>query len=71
MSSYGASYGLLRRNGKFLYIADLMHLREHAFELFEGNLGRRVTVSDDVRSVNQRQIRERVRAFNSFYFDAQ
>jgi hypothetical protein len=69
VSSYGASYGLLRRNGKFLYISDLVNMREYGFELFTDPLGTRVRVSDDVRRVSQMLIRERVRAFDAFHFD--
>jgi membrane-anchored protein YejM (alkaline phosphatase superfamily) len=67
MSSYGPSYGLLRRNGRFLYISDLIHFREYAFELFQEPLGTRVKVSDDLRRVNQALIRERVAAFDAFH----
>jgi len=67
-SSYGPSYGLLRRNGRFLYISDLINVREYAFELFRGPLGAAVRVSDDVRRVNQAAIRERVAAIEAFYY---
>ena len=59
-SSYGPSFGLLRRNGRFLFISDLIHFREYAFELFQEPLGTRVTVGDDLRRVNQTTIQERV-----------
>jgi arylsulfatase A-like enzyme len=67
MSSYGASYGVLRRNGRFLYISDLINVREYAFELFQEPLGTRAKLSDDLRRVNQALIRERVAALDAFY----
>jgi hypothetical protein len=67
MSSYGPNYGLLRRNGRFLYISDLMQFREYAFELFQEPLGARVKVSDDLRRVNQTLIRERVATSDAFH----
>jgi hypothetical protein len=67
MSSYGASYGMLRRNGKMLFIADLINYREHAFELFQQPLGTRVRVTDDLRRVNQALIRQQVQDIEAFY----
>jgi hypothetical protein len=67
MSSYGASYAMLRRNGKFLYIADLINYREHAFELFQQPLGTRVNVTDDLRRVNQALIRRHVNEIETSY----
>ena len=67
MSSYGASYGVLRRNGKYLFISDLINYREYAFELFKPPLGDAVRVSDDLRSVNQALIRTHVPAIDAFF----
>jgi hypothetical protein len=54
MSSYGPTYGVLRRNGSYLYISDLMSWREYGFELPEGEpLGRQVGISEADRRVNQ------------------
>jgi hypothetical protein len=58
MSSYGSTYGLLRRNGKALYIADLLNWREHAYELFTEPNGVRVPVTGSIRRVNQQGIRD-------------
>src|SRR5687768_18074237 len=33
-SSYGSTFALLRRNGKFLYISDLVNWREYAYTVF-------------------------------------
>jgi arylsulfatase A-like enzyme len=67
MSSYGASYGVLRRNGRYLFISDLINYREYAFELFKPPLGEAVRVSDDLRSVNQGLIRTHVPAIDEFF----
>jgi len=67
MSSYGSSYGILRRNGRFLYISDLLDWREYAYTLFREPLGERVAISDALRRVNQRLIRERVDRVNALY----
>lgn len=67
MSSYGATYGLLRRNGRLLYISDLINGREYAFDMSRELLGERIDVSDDLRIVNQRQIRERVAEVQAHY----
>ena len=67
MSSYGPTYGLLRRNGRLLYISDLVNWREFAFDMSRAPLGERVDISDDLRVVNQRGIRERVGQVTAFY----
>lgn len=56
MSSYGSSYGLLRRNGRTLYIVDLVNRREDAFALFREPLGERRPVSDALRRLGQAAI---------------
>jgi hypothetical protein len=53
MSSYGSTFALLRRNGKFLYISDLVNWREYAYSLFDEPLGQRVPISDSLRRVGQ------------------
>jgi membrane-anchored protein YejM (alkaline phosphatase superfamily) len=67
MSSYGPTYGLLRRNGRFLYVSDLAEGRDYAFDLSTSPLGTRVDVTPDVRQVNQRRIRQLVEQVNAFY----
>lgn len=67
MSSYGSSYGLLRRNGRQLYALDLFNWREYAYELFQHPLGTRVKVRDALRRVNQTQMGERVAEVDRFY----
>ena len=67
MSSYGPNYGLLRRNGREMYVTDLVAWRELAFDLSDSLLGRRVAVTNDARRINQRLIRERVGAVAALY----
>ncbi len=57
MSSYGSTFALLRRNGKFLYISDLVNWREHAYTLFREPLGDRVPVTETLRRTGQADIR--------------
>ena len=67
MSSYGATYALLRRNGRFLYVSDLGERREFAFDLAKEPVGEPAEVTDELRRVAQRMIRERVAAVNAFF----
>ncbi|MCC7032423.1 MAG: sulfatase-like hydrolase/transferase [Acidobacteria bacterium] len=53
MSSYGSSYGLLRRNGRLLYTVDLVNRQEDAFTLHLGPLGERVPAGDAERRLGQ------------------
>jgi hypothetical protein len=66
-SSYGPTYGLLRRNGRSLYVSDVAAGREFAFDLSRDPLGARVDVTDDLRQLNQRLIRQHLEAFNSYH----
>lgn len=56
MSSYGSSYGLLRRNGRTLYLVDLVDRKEDAFLLFREPLGERTLASDALRRLAQREM---------------
>jgi hypothetical protein len=67
MSSYGSSFALLRRNGKSLYISDLVNLREYGYTLFEEPLGRRVPVTDTLRRTGQAGIRAKVAEVEAIY----
>lgn len=60
MSSYGSTFALLRRNGKFLYFSDLVNWREYAYTLFREPLGERVTVTESLRRAGQADIRTKV-----------
>jgi arylsulfatase A-like enzyme len=56
MSSYGSTFALLRRNGKFLYISDLVNWREYAYTLFREPLGERVPITETLRRAGQADI---------------
>ena len=60
MSSYGSTYGLLRRNGRLLYISDLLNWRDHAYRLFIEPNGERIPVTGAIRRINQRGVRQQL-----------
>jgi len=66
-SSYGAAFGLLRRNGRQFYVTDLVERREFAYDLTQGSIGRPGQVSPEMRRVNERIIRQEVEAIEGFY----
>ena len=59
--------GHLRRNGRSLYIADLVNGREYAYDLTSAPIGARTRITDDERRVNQRWIRERIAELARLY----
>jgi len=59
-SSYGAVYGMLRHNGRSLYIADAVAGRDYAYDLSEHPFGRRMEITEGMRDLNWRLIREQV-----------
>lgn len=67
MSSYGASYGMVRRNGRLLYVSDLVAAREYAYDLRGTPLGRRVPLVAGLRNLNQALIREQIRGVEGLY----
>jgi hypothetical protein len=66
-SSYAATFGLLRRNGRSLYISDLFEKKEFAFDLGGELRGRRRVIDHVLRQVNQRLIREQVADVERLY----
>jgi membrane-anchored protein YejM (alkaline phosphatase superfamily) len=66
-SSYGATYGLLGRNGRLLYVSDLTEWREYAYDLTRQLIATPVPVDDDLRRVSQQRIRDRVAQTERFY----
>jgi hypothetical protein len=66
-SSYGSTYAILRRNGKFLYISDLVNWREYAYTLSHEPVGERVPVTDVIRRIGQADIRRRVDEVDTLY----
>ena len=66
-SSYGAAFGLLRRNGHQFYVTDLVERREFAYELSEQPAPAVAQVAPEVRRTNEREIRAQVAATAAFY----
>lgn len=66
-SSYGAAYGLLRRNGRQLYVTDLVERREFAYDLSHEPTAVPDVIAPEVRRVNQRSIRDHVTKAAAFY----
>jgi hypothetical protein len=66
-SSYGPTYGMLRQNGRSLYVVDLVNGREYAFDLTPPPVGRRVQVTDETRRVNRPLIRSQIAALADRY----
>ena len=66
-ASYGATYGLLRRNGRELFVTDLVERRELAYDLSRGAVGASAPVTQEIRQVNQREIQEQVAEIARFY----
>ena len=56
MSSYGSSYGLLRRNGRSLYMVDLVNRKEAALTLDRDPLGEPVAATEALRRLSRRAI---------------
>ena len=64
-SSYGAVYGVLRQNGRRLYVVDAVDGREYAFDLSAS--AENVPVTPAMTTVNRRLIEEQLRALASVY----
>lgn len=67
MSSYGSSYGMLRRNGRFLYTVDLVNRREDVFTMLRNSLGEQHVPGEASRQVNQQKILERLLELEHLY----
>lgn len=66
-SSYGAVYALLRNHARELYIADAITGRDYAYDLTNGNLGTRVTITNGMRVANHQLIRDQIGAVAAQY----
>lgn len=66
-SSYGPNYGILRRNGRLLFIADGINFRDYLFDLSDANAAKSLTITESMRAEYYKLIRERVEAINRFY----
>ena len=66
MSSYGSTYGVVRRNGRDLYVADLAGWQDYSFRL--GGVGsQHVPLNDAHRRVSQAALTAQVRLMESLY----
>jgi Sulfatase len=65
-SSYGAVYGMLRDNGRLMYVADTVDGREYAFDLAHP-AGSRVEVTQTMTNENRRMIQEQLMSLADLY----
>ena len=65
-SSYGPVYGVLRDNGRLLYIADGVNTRDYAYDI-SGLKPIRVGVTTAMRTADRALIHERIAALASLY----
>jgi hypothetical protein len=66
-SSYGPTYGIVNGDGSTLFIADAQNKEDYYFDLKKDRLGAPNLVTPDIRSRNDRLIRERVDAIARFF----
>ena len=65
-SSYGAVYGMLRDNGRLMYVVDTVDGREYAFDLASVP-GGRIEVTQTMTNENRRMIRDELTALAALY----
>jgi Sulfatase len=65
-SSYGAVYGMLRDNGRLMYVVDTVDGREYAFDLASVP-GGRIDVTQTMTNDNRRMIQEELTALAALY----
>ena len=66
-SSYGPVYGILRGNGRWLYIADGVNYTDYYYDLMGDPAGSQNVVTPAARDEYQQLIREGIDAVNRFY----
>jgi hypothetical protein len=66
-SSYAATWGMLRDNGRSLYITDLVNGREYAYDLAPQPIGVRVRVTDEMREINRALMRQAIGELGALY----
>jgi glucan phosphoethanolaminetransferase (alkaline phosphatase superfamily) len=64
LASYGPIYGLLQRNGTFLYVSDMMNRHEEAYDTVTGEP---VAITDAMRVANHREIVQQVREMTALF----
>jgi arylsulfatase A-like enzyme len=65
-SSYGAVYGMLRDNGRLMYVVDTVDGREYAFDL-SSVPGGRIDVTQTMTNENRRMIQEGLTTLAALY----
>ena len=66
-SSYGAAYGVVSGNGRWLFVADGVKDRDHFFDLTDESKGRLDHFTSATRAEQQQLIRDYIGAINEFY----
>ena len=59
-SSYGSTFGVLRRNGRFLYISDLLNFRGYPTACSRSPMVAAAPIDGTMRAVHQRIIRRQL-----------
>jgi arylsulfatase A-like enzyme len=65
-SSYGAVFGMLRDNGRLMYVVDAVDGREYAFDLTNAP-GTRIEVTQSMTTENRQMIHEQLTALADLY----
>ncbi len=66
-ASYGAVWGVLRQNGRRLYIVDANHAKEYAYERAPRGPWHPIPISDGSRALDQQAIREHIDEVSNEY----
>jgi hypothetical protein len=67
VSSYGPTYGVLRDNGRTLFIADAVNNQDYLYDLTNDYEGKRIRPTATTRTENRMLIRDHLFALNRFY----
>jgi arylsulfatase A-like enzyme len=71
-ASYSPVYGVIRRNGRRVYIVDAVSNTEYAYDRDTSGAWRAIAIDSGVRTINQRAIREHIDTIRRVYrMDAQ
>lgn len=66
-ASYAPVYGVVRRNGRRLYIVDAVTGNDYAYDRAPSGAWKPLAVSDGMRAINQRVIREHIDTIRRVY----
>ncbi|MFA6004173.1 MAG: sulfatase-like hydrolase/transferase [Elusimicrobiota bacterium] len=67
VSSYGPVYGLLRDNGRYLYINDAINFTSYYFDLAKDPKGETNLITPEIERSGDRAIRGHIESLNRFY----